>query len=1720
MSLPGNGIFILRGEVSTLLTAINRSKWATNSSSLNEEESSILKSLHDLKSLLLRSDDLCEIPCKTYLDPFLRIIKSDKTSGTVTGLALSTIYKVLTYGLLTDVSEIAEIVEKIADTVTHTRFVGADVASDGAVLLKVVQILRLLMVNPEGKFLSNESICEIMLSCFRICFEPKMNDLLRRTAETALKDMVLAIFVQLPTFVEDTGSSMKPFKIGGNLTGIDGNAKTLSKSQSNVKIEVTDAEQSAVPTSPDPNSVVADKNPASPTLMTTPMPTSGRIIDIQGQPGGVTPKSALINGRIKSPRTPSRLREVAVLEDEVAENEENPEESLVEPYGLPCVRELFRFLILMCDPLDKQNTDTMIHTGLSLLMVAFEVSSNHISHFPSLLSLVQNECCRNLIALLDTERLSIFAAALQVSFLIYESMRGYLKFQLEKYLLKLSSVIGNESGRTQHEARELALENLLQLWRIPSLLTEIYINYDCDFYCANILKDSIQQISKFVVAATNWSDNTYLLHVEAILTVVDAISKYCIRGGNGVQVMLQEELQKLKTVNGNEGTPKAAPQCTLDIARHEPKFQIGGRTILFGIQKENLVEIERKKAILGQGIELFNKHPDRGIQFLQEHNILKTPIDPEEIVMFLKEHPLLDKKVIGEFISKKKNVEAKILKAFVQSFNFRGLSIDTALRAYLEAFRLPGEAPLIFLVMEEFAEYWHTQNGNPFANTDAAFRLAYAIIMLNMDQHNQNAKRLNIPMTEEDFIKNLRGLNGDKKDFDENLLISIYNSIKNEEICLPAEHAGPVRDNYLWQVMLRRGSGPEGIFYHSFEPVYMEMIFRAAAKVAIGVLSMTIERGGDIPLYEKTRAAFVQTAYLCSLYHMNDELDSLVLSLCKLTMLLGSNPEGVRIANYTAFGQSIRSQITTQTLFEIIHLYGNGVRQGWKYIIDILVRLFKLKLLPETFVVVEDFCEPDGKFSLVKDSDKDPKADAGLFSSLYTYLSAESQPKGANEEDPLLTAAKNCVEKCNLDVIFSQSKLLSFNALEEVVEYLMSVIKCPKKQLSDKGQPIPDDILTFSLEMLVKILAQSNEQLSPVWNKVSTDLFQVLTCSAECNCDYIMHRLNSAILRISINAMRNEEMCPDVLTTMNMFMSLSPQTVYKISLQVATGVHKMLENSAQNIHTEKEWSIVLSILEYYGAGVMPEPDGGESVQLNAISYPCKLIKHSPAAFKKTFNAMSFTIRNLSHITPYNFERCVASMRKFMEAALSGQQLVTPTQRQTSGGKARSHPASDDEEFLEDMSEQHQNLVTQLLDLMHTLHAKTAQIYRWWAEEGGSMPHCSVLWRQGWCPLLQGMARAGFDKRKDIRMSAIACLQRALLVHDLETLTGLEWSSCLQDVLFPLLKHLISYNPAPQEFNSVEEARSRTTSMMCKVFLHHLQPLLLLPNINQLWMDILSYIECLTKIGSDELVEAVKESLKNMLLVMRSIKIFTDAEESNSQFWDLTWNRLDQFLPNLKHELIEQDLFVDNTKVVQRQISIPSPTELLHQKLESKEQSNTITIVKPMPIQMPSQPVLLPPTSPESSSPPMTQSPLSQSPPVSHPEPILQERFLLSEPHETKIDPEIVPEPQPTIPETTHDDDEAFVSIEKVSPQHILHNIQQLNGTDTRSAQDFMEANYCETRETILNLNLDLEADDKPAIGVFSPSAYFNNAFGNATNDFLQSTQQEGTKEVDPRPTFY
>lgn len=68
--------------------------------------------------------------------------------------------------------------------------------------------------------------------------------------------------------------------------------------------------------------------------------------------------------------------------------------------------------------------------------------------------------------------------------------------------------------------------------------------------------------------------------------------------------------------------------------------------------------------LLITGTEQFNQKPKKGIQFLQEKGLLSEPMDPPQVAQWLRENPRLDKKMIGEFISERKNTE--LLDSFVK----------------------------------------------------------------------------------------------------------------------------------------------------------------------------------------------------------------------------------------------------------------------------------------------------------------------------------------------------------------------------------------------------------------------------------------------------------------------------------------------------------------------------------------------------------------------------------------------------------------------------------------------------------------------------------------------------------------------------------------------------------------------------------------------------------------------------------------------------------------------------------------------------------------------------------------------------------------------------------------------------------------------------------------------------------------------------------------------
>lgn len=226
---------------------------------------------------------------------------------------------------------LASAVGNIADAVTHAHFVGTDNASDGVVLLKVLQVLRTLMLNPEGSALTNESVCEVMLSCFRLCFEPRLNELLRRTAEHAIKDIVLLLFMRLPQFSEERNTTGLIKRLKMMAGSIDQTGKKSRKTKPKVSVTRTASVRK--------NSIQNDETiiegdgtsslqgPKASVLATTPAPALGNIIDMQGKLMQTPTSSTAVDVNVDAVADGITIDDSGDLGVKVNELDQQPDES-------------------------------------------------------------------------------------------------------------------------------------------------------------------------------------------------------------------------------------------------------------------------------------------------------------------------------------------------------------------------------------------------------------------------------------------------------------------------------------------------------------------------------------------------------------------------------------------------------------------------------------------------------------------------------------------------------------------------------------------------------------------------------------------------------------------------------------------------------------------------------------------------------------------------------------------------------------------------------------------------------------------------------------------------------------------------------------------------------------------------------------------------------------------------------------------------------------------------------------------------------------------------------------------------------------------------------------------------------------------------------------------------------------------------------------------------
>ena len=803
----------------------------------------------------------------------------------------------------------------LSAAITHCRFEASDSAADETVLLRILKLMEDMLSGPGGDLLGDESVCEMMETGLSMCCQVRLSELLRRSAEMSMVTMCQVVFERLKALendIEDPDWGREPLS-----------AKSES---STLKMDLP----------------LRSRNTAAAQSGKTPLSAEFSSHVDRSIDGTIGARSSI---SFEQSRVNGSTAELSQAPTDVIADE--PE---IKPYSLPSIRELFRVLVNLLEPHDRQHNDSMRIMALRIIDVAMEVAGPSISKHPSLTSLAKDDLCRHLFQLVRSDNMNLLNESLRVAGTLLATCRGVLKLQQELFLsylvaclhpkveiprepginpslydgvpntpklvkpspsqqpssgrstpvpIKDRQKLGMEGGSRKPDAREAMVESIGTLARIPSFLAELFVNYDCEVDRSDLCEDLVGLLSRnaFPDAATWSTTNVPPLCLDALLGYVQFIA---------------------------------------DRLEDEPIFEGYPDRVRLREQRS------RKKVVI-RGATKFNENPKAGIAYLASQGIIDDPDDPVSVSNFLKGTARISKKVLGEFLSKRSN-EA-LLGAFLDQFDFAGKRLDEALREILETFRLPGESPLIERIVNTFSEkYCAQQQAGDVTEKDAAYVLTYAVIMLNTDQHNPNVKAQN-RMDQPAFAKNLRGVNNGK-DFAPEYLQEIYDSIKNNEIILPDEHDNKHAFDHAWkELLLKTNSAGDLIICNT--NIFDADMFEATWKPVVATLSYVFMSASEDAVYQRVVAGFHQCAQIAAKYKLTDALDHIIYCLSTISTLASENAPNTSLNTEVQidkrkvmvselavkFGRDYRAQLSTVVLFKGV-IVGNesAINNGWRYV--------------------------------------------------------------------------------------------------------------------------------------------------------------------------------------------------------------------------------------------------------------------------------------------------------------------------------------------------------------------------------------------------------------------------------------------------------------------------------------------------------------------------------------------------------------------------------------------------------------------------------------------------------------------------------------------------------------------------------------------------------------------------------------------------------------------
>lgn len=1127
---------------------------------------------------------------------------------------------------------------------------------------------------------------------------------------------------------------------------------------------------------------------------------------------------------------------------------ENGGSSMMDPYGVPCMVEIFHFLCSLLNVMEHIETGPRSNPiaydedvplfALGLINTAIELGGASFGCHPKLLALIQEELFYNLMQFGLSMSPLILSTVCSIVLNLYHHLRNKLKLQLEAFFSGvLLRVAGSKHG-SSYQLQEVAMEALVDFCRQHFFMSEMYVNFDCDISCSNVFEDLANLLSKSAFP------------VNSPLSAMNTLAL------DGLIAMIQGIAERI----GHESSPM--DRAALDLLEYEPFWTARCEN---HNDPSNLVpfahKMKRIKRKLTIGVDHFNRDPKKGLEYLQGVHLLPDKNDPQSVACFFRYTAGLDKNLVGDFLGSHDEFCIQVLHEFSKTFDFRDMNLDTALRIFLETFRLPGESQKIQRVLEAFAERYYEQAPDILVNKDAALLLSYSLIMLNTDQHNAQVKK---KMTEEDFIRNNRRINGGD-DLPREFLSELYYSICENEIRMVPEQAvgiGTMMRSH-WIGLLHKSKQSAAYVFCDSGPHLDYEMFAILSGPTIAAISVVFDHVDQDEILQSCVDGFLDIAKISASYNLIDVLDDLVVSLCKFTNLL--LPPFVDEAFILAFGDDSKARMATTAVFTIANRYGDHIRSGWKNIVDCILSLNKMGLLPARLASdAADDLESSSDQNLVRPASSSPSAAAvpmpptrkpsglmGRFSQLL-YLDTE-EPAPEPTEDQLAARQRTVqtIQDCHLDSIFAESKFMQAESLTQLVQALLFAAVRPRKV----NNLVEDEVTAvFCLDLLITITLNNRDRIMLLWQGVYEHIANIVQ-STVMPCA-LVEKAVFGLLRICQRLLPyKENLTDELLKSLQLILKLDARVADAYCEQITQEVMHLVKANAMQIRSHMGWRTIISLLS--------------------------ITARHPEASEAGFETLSFIMTDGAHLLPANYVLCVSAARQFAESRV--------------GSIDRSIISLD--------------LMAGSLDCLIRWFYKTKEA----VEEEAGLKMAQDIWEM-WLRLVQGLRKVCVDQREEVRNHAILMLQRCLTGVEMMRIPSELWSHCFDLVVFTLLDDLleITLQQSPKDYRNMEGTLVLSLKLLSKVFLQSLQDISQSASFSKLWLGVLGCMERYMKVKfrgkrSEKIHELVPELLKNTLLVMKSSGILVPADAVTADsFWQLTWLHVKNIAPSLQLEVFSSD----------------------------------------------------------------------------------------------------------------------------------------------------------------------------------------------------------------------